>query len=204
MSLFNEMLQCPTPWSQKKAKIPITSILKRSYTTWSCLLLASLISFPNTLPTTYSALVTMALLVFLQHIRLPPASGFVSSVPELLFPGYILATFLTSLAQMELSLWSLPWLPYLKCSPLLSPYSQIFSILLYFSLFPPYHLSTYQILYNSLPYYTYCLVSISLPWKLSRMRADIFVYFVHQYIPSIYYSHWQYVGMQQIFFHWMD
>lgn len=126
MSLLSETLQCPPPhYLRRKPKSPQCL---RSYTTCSFPLVPFLISFPKTLPITYSALVSQNFFFLLQPVRLAPASGLCtgcslslncsfqdicwqSSSPPLLKWNFLYEAF------PDYHIW--------KCSPLPSPYSQI-------------------------------------------------------------------------------
>lgn len=169
----------PSEYSQ------IPTMAKRAYTTWSFYFIASLISFPKTLPTTYSAPVTQTFLLFLHCVRLAAASGLRIGC---------------SLSQ-NCSFQDIWWQSsHLLCS------SEAFSIkptltTVFKSVTPspdpiprvPLASSTFHfphIVYQLITYHTIhflmtCIVKCrSLCPGNGHMRADIFVYFVHQYIPS--------------------
>lgn len=163
---------------------------KRFYATQSFPLVALLISFPKTLPIAYSPPVTLAgqaILLFLPHLRLAAASG------HCVICSLSLNCSPQDICWWPLLIWNFLYEAYsddhiLKCNPFPSPRFPLSSSA--FCPSPPYHLLTHHIVSSSLPYYIYGLVSISLLWKLSYMRVDIFVYLVHWYISSINYSLW--------------
>lgn len=115
MSLLTETLQCPTRQPSEESPNPycswktfLQSDLSHSFPTWSHFLrLFSSLCCPS-----HTGL--LALSASCQACSCLRALYWLFLVPELLFPKYTLAVFLTSFAQVELFLWSLPWLPYLK------------------------------------------------------------------------------------------
>lgn len=108
-----------------------------------------------------------------------------SSVPEQLFPKHTLALFLTSFAQMELSLWSLFWFLYLKVY--LSPQS-LFPNSLCPALFPPISFIRLSCITQFISLLCLLFSFNLLSLETDLMRSYVFVYFIHQYIPSICFS----------------
>ena len=154
---------------------------------WSLPFIPYLISFPKTFPITSTAPVTAALLYFAtrQPCSCLRALYWLSSVPEQLFPKHTLALFLTSFAQMELSLWNLFWFLYLKVY--LSPQS-LFPNSLCPALFPPISFISLSCMTQFISLLCLLFSFNLLSLETDLMRSYVFVYFIHQYIPSICFS----------------
>lgn len=102
-------------------------------------------------------------------------------VPGMFFPGYLCAFLLTlfSFCSISSSRWSLLWPHYLK---LYASICVLNFLSAFFILFSPTHIS-FQ---NTINYYVYCLLSVSLCWTVTY--KSMWVFFVHKFQENLAHS----------------